>query len=1011
MGARTIYILGALLVLVSLATTSAMAAELVPIADPTSGRWTGLKYGSVELSAGPSEDLSIEGEQAGQRTTAARTEVRVVRQGARTVLSYRSGDWMIDDVMTRNGAAVRRRIHAQWEGAATAVVTGVTLRTPILRLSPSTNDWALLPGNFPIRKIRLAAMTDGERATESGWTRGDYALAMLHSPTARISVVAGYAFRGDEARVSVERLGNGLVLEHRFHALARLEPGDSMEIGEQVLRAIPGPESALRRGVANLSDHLDNGPPGDTPTDIGRTVLYEVHPWGRLEIWGVGDRGYRYDRLTRLLPYYKRLGINAFWLLPVSWPPPWVYTLPAFDRIAPENGTPEQLKGFVDGAHALGMRVLMDLVVYGIHPDSEEAAKLPPDVWARDRNGQPTRVWGGAVLAADTSAPAWQARIRQVCDAWVRQFGFDGARLDCIGWGQTPNWAAARPNRAMAEGGLQLNKVVREAFRAVNPRSLLLPEGGKPLVFRNADMIFDYPLYLAMRDMTLRPDLSGWIADLQAWLEWERLCYPRRAQGIVRFLELHDTVASTEYFGAGPAQALTAICVFLHGVPLLQQDQEIGFSADLAAWLHLRDREPRFWKGGARYDAVRSSDARIWTCLREGAEGAAVIGVNLTGADINTRLRWPADIARAYPSGFNGLSGQAVAVRDGAVDVVVPAYRPFVLLLNPRGVRPKPIRPVRATGRRWTVRTSEGVLSDIVQDYATGSADRSIPLSSPKGDAEEVLPTLRRARNARELGLMDGVIPRSIAGGPVRVAVDPWFVRLTNDRLRLTLARRHGGIIAELARIDGKAAVPLIRTGGDAYADQGFFPDNQFGSVDGETNPRLSFIRSRDRVTVRFAGVLRSRSWNGVQTCAIAGPLLRYELAYSMDASNSILITMTLTSPTDRTPGQSFFALRLPIGRLTGWSRGANNGAVDEASQGRLGQGALSEPLELQTRNGRLTATPGPGMRNLFAIGGATTDAHLFLALADGPLAAMEANQPLRAECALTVGAEEPSDP
>lgn len=116
-------------------------------------------------------------------------------------------------------------------------------------------------------------------------------------------------------------------------------------------------------------------------------MIYEAHPWGRLESWYDGDRGNRYPRLTSLMPYYHDLRVTTLWLLPLSWPPPWVYVLPAFDRIASENGTPEELKVMIDEAHSHGIKVLVDLVVYGIKPDSEEIAKLPEDLWCYDEEG------------------------------------------------------------------------------------------------------------------------------------------------------------------------------------------------------------------------------------------------------------------------------------------------------------------------------------------------------------------------------------------------------------------------------------------------------------------------------------------------------------------------------------------------------------------------------------------------------------------------------------------------
>jgi hypothetical protein len=922
------------------------------------------------------------------------------RSGSVTTVIRRAGDWEITTVTTVNGSRISRKATFRWLGKQPVVVTGAALRSPALRLSSRGKDRVLLPGNFPIREIVPSAMAPSERVAEAGWTRGEYAVGILRGPDVGFSVAAGYRFERDEARVAMVNAASGMVIEHAFNTTARLQPDEAREVGEQVFVVIPGDEAALRHGLQSLSDSIGNGPPGDHPNDLGRTVLYEVHPWGRLESWGAGDRGNRYDRLTALLPYYRGLGINALWLLPVSWPPPWVYTLPAFDRIAPENGTPEQLKALVEGAHSRDMRVLIDLVVYGIHPDSEEVRRLPDEVWCKDRDGRPVRVWGGSVLAADTSNPIWQQRIRQVADYWARQFGFDGTRMDCIGWGQTYNWASKRPNAAVTYGGLQLNRVVRDAFRKVNPRAVTLPEGGKPLVFRHADMIFDYPLYLAMRDLTQTPDLARWVSDLQAWLEWERAAYPGRAlNGLVRFLELHDTVTASDYFGVGPSQALTACIVFMQGVPLLQQEQEIGFSEDLGRWLGLRNSQRCFTRGSARYEAVRATDRRLLTFLREADDGAAVVAINLTGRPIRSTLSWPADVSRRFPVTREAFGGATLPTRGVSAEVTVAPYRPFVILLMPSQSHYRPPR-YAATGKRWTVKTSEGVLADIERDYATKLR--------PGETLADALPTLRRALQADEMGLMDGFVPRDVQGGPVRVTVDPWFVTLDNGRVRLTLARRHGGVPVRLERLSGRSASAILTAGGDAYADQGFYADRLYASADGETNPRLKFTRDGDRVAVSFSGILRQRSWNGVQSCPPAGPPLHYTLRYAMGTDARVALTMTLLSPVERPAAQAFFALRVPVAGFAGWRRGSAQGATDAARGVRLGsEGNPAEPLILRTRAGNLIVRAGSGVARLFAIEGDRGACQLFIALADGAIPALPSQGALTAEAVLEVAAAE----
>lgn len=979
------------------ATLPARPPSLSVVVDTKTGVWRGILVNGKTYGE-PTADMNLVYE-GGQLPPP--TEWKLLgleRSGPTTLVTRQVGAWTLTTATTVQGTTITRRAKIRWDGNSRVLVTGLALRSPALRFSSEGRDWALVPGNFPIRKIPDAGMGPLLSVKEAGWTRAEYSLGVLHSPVARLSVAAAYRFTHDRARLTIIRTGQGFVFDHAFEAPAWLQPGETLEVGEQVFQVIAGDEAALRRGVQRLMNSIGNGPPPDQPDDLGRTVLCQVHPWGRLESWGDGDRGNRYDRLTALVPYYRRLGVNTLWLMPVSWPPPWVYTLPAFDRIAPENGSPEQLETFIRTAHAAGLRVLIDLVVYGIHPDSEEVQRLPDEVWCKDRQGKKVPVWGGTVLAADTSNRIWQERIRQVVRRWATEFGFDGARLDCIGWGQAPNWASPRPNAAVAFGGLELNKVVRDAFRSVHRHAVTLPEGGIPLVFKNADMIFDYPLYMAMREITQRPDLVQWITDIRAWLEWERLAYPQRGlRGLVHFLELHDTVSATDYFGVGPSQALMAVLVFMQGVPLLQQEQEIGYSEDLRRWITLRNSERCFTHGAAHYEAVNASDGRVLAFLREAQDGAAVVAVNPTGDPLPCTLRWPATLSARFSSAWDGLAGKRLATSGALVSMTIPPYRPVVILLKPAGWQPSTAPQEKLAGRRWTVRTSEGTLTDIEQDYAT-----KLRTGETLADA---LPTLRRAQRAEELGLMDGVLPPEIRGGPVKVEIDPWFVRMDNGRVRLTLARRHGGVPARLEMHAGQRHVQVFTEGADAYADQGFFASNLYASADGETNPRLRFGRDGDRVIAIFSGTLRQRAWNGVQSCPAPAPTVRYALRYAMGADARVDVTMTLRSDVDRPAAPSwFYALRMPMHDFAGWQRGTEAGLAGASLGARLGHaGASSEPLVLSTNTTHVRVLPGHGLARAFGIDSGQGRCHLFLALADGSMKAPQANEELTAEATLEI--------
>lgn len=1033
--------------------------------DPTTGEWTTLRVDGRNLLAGPGADIGIVCDKGVLPPIAQWRLVSIRDDGKRTIVTRQAGDWEISTETSVSGDEVRRSATLRWMGTGTARVTGTALRVPNLRLSSSRQDYYSIPGNFPVVRHPFSGLVSGHVTSEQGWTRGEYGIALLNSAKCRISIVVGYDFESDQARVSVEEEDGAVSIVHRFDTLARLKHADEIKIGEQVLTLVRGNEDDLMRGLADLSDRLRNGPPPDRPEHLKKCVLYEVHPWGRLETWQAGDKGNRFPRLTSLLPYYKELGVTALWLMPVSWPPPWVYTTPDFESIAPGNGTPEELKALVDQTHRLGMKMIIDLVVYGLYARGEAAKKMPEDVWCRDENNQPVLTWSDTVKSADCSNATWQKIISEAVTRWARDYGFDGTRLDCIGWGQAPNWGTPlRANASMAKGGLELNKVVRDSMRAANPDAVTLPEGGKPLVFRNADLLFDYPLYLAMRDMTATPDLPLWIRQVREWLQFERHCYPRRAlPGLVRFLENHDTVCPAQLFGVGPSQALMAICSLIQGTPLLYQEQEIGFSEDLSRWLKLRNTEKCFYDGSADYLATKCSDPEVFSFLRLCDEGAAAVAVNLTGRKVVCDLSWPADLAKRFPATSDGLSGQPVAAKGATARVVLPPYRPTIVLLKAAGAQVRPIAAestppprvrfaepadgrVKVNGARsWFVQTDDGRLEDAFRDYGAKPG--------PDGSVIEQLPVLRRAWNPLESAMLEG--SREAAIGVVntqgeavalrvdpptardvricnprcngdevelvalpvegrsasadaremmeRVSVTPQFVHLVAGQNRLSLARRHGGAPAGLA-----VGANLMLGFGDLYTDRGIVPNDGFASADGNTAPSFSISETSNSSSVTFEGRLHARSWNGVQTAPTAEPRVDYRLKYSLTDLGGVSIEVSAKPSVNVPHGPAFLALRVQLIGYRGWRRGSESGRAGDSAGARAVQctGPNSRELEIELAAGWLTVPSAEAGRNVFVVDAGDGNAYLYLALLDGEQEGLKAGHSLTAKFDLAIQAE-----
>ena len=98
------------------------------------------------------------------------------------------------------------------------------------------------------------------------------------------------------------------------------------------------------------------------PAWLRDAVFYEIYPSSFLDSNGdgIGD----INGIRQKLPYVKDLGCNALWLNPCFDSPfrDGGYDVRDYKKVAPRYGTNEDLYALFTEAHALGIRVLLDLV-------------------------------------------------------------------------------------------------------------------------------------------------------------------------------------------------------------------------------------------------------------------------------------------------------------------------------------------------------------------------------------------------------------------------------------------------------------------------------------------------------------------------------------------------------------------------------------------------------------------------------------------------------------------------
>lgn len=117
-------------------------------------------------------------------------------------------------------------------------------------------------------------------------------------------------------------------------------------------------------------------------------VFYQVYPRSFADSNGdgIGD----IPGIRQHLPYLKKLGVDAIWVNP-WYPSPQVdagYDVADYRDIDPLFGTLDDAQALIDDAHALGLRVVVDIVpnhTSDQHPWFQEALKTGPGSRERDR--------------------------------------------------------------------------------------------------------------------------------------------------------------------------------------------------------------------------------------------------------------------------------------------------------------------------------------------------------------------------------------------------------------------------------------------------------------------------------------------------------------------------------------------------------------------------------------------------------------------------------------------------
>jgi maltooligosyltrehalose trehalohydrolase len=232
--------------------------------------------------------------------------------------------------------------------------------------------------------------------------------------------------RVDEADVEMQR-------GHRGNWHAQVEnAGHGSNYGfllDDDAKVYPDPRSVWQPdGVHGLSRVYDAArfpwtDAGWQAPPLSEAVIYELHV-GTFTAEGT------FDSLISKLPYLRDLGVTHIELMPVAsfdGERGWGYDGVQLYAAHRAYGGPEALQHLVNACHGNGLAILLDVVYNHFGPTGNYAPRFGP--YLTDKHVTP---WSEAMNLEDAGSYEVRAFLRDNALQWLRDFHFDGLRLDAV---------------------------------------------------------------------------------------------------------------------------------------------------------------------------------------------------------------------------------------------------------------------------------------------------------------------------------------------------------------------------------------------------------------------------------------------------------------------------------------------------------------------------------------------------------------------------------------------------
>ena len=376
-----------------------------------------------------------------------------------------------------------------------------------------------------------------------------------------------------------------------------------------------------------------------------QSVIYEMNV---RQLTAEGTLRAAADRLS----FLSNMGVDVVWLMPIypigrkkrkgslgSY-----YSIRDYCAVNPEIGTMSDLDYFVNTAHNLGLKVILDWVANHTARDARWIDERPKDWYERDAQGEPLVPWDWTDTAKLNYAnrEVWRGQA-DAMEYWIKEHAIDGFRCDMAMLVPIEFW-----------------NETAQRLRMIKPDLFMLAEAEETNLFERGafDACYAWEMHHLMNDVaqgTVR------LTSLRDYIYSDERRYPDEALRMT-FTSNHDENSwnDTEFKRMGEAREAMSVFTFVvpRGLPLIYTGQEVGYDHSFAFFdrdpiptykanaftkfyrklCDLRHKNPALasgGRGGRMVEIRNNAEDCLWTMVREVAGNRVVAVMNLSPYEIH----------------------------------------------------------------------------------------------------------------------------------------------------------------------------------------------------------------------------------------------------------------------------------------------------------------------------------------------------------------------------------------